>query len=61
MASSTEAPPPAQPIQQAEAAPAPTLLQGQVQGFEGHLHRKTKILKRWKKEWLKIAPGEKVT
>lgn len=55
-----QGPPAPQPVQQAAAAPTPTLQQGYIQGHEGHLLRKTKILKRWKKEWLKIVPGEKI-
>ena len=58
MASQVDAPPAPQPVQQAAAPPPPVLQQGYIQGYEGHLHRRTKILKRWKKEWLKIVPGK---
>ena len=58
MASQLEGPPAPQPIQQAESGPAPTLQQGLFQGCEGHLRRQSKILKRWKVEWLKIEPGK---
>ena len=56
-ASREEVPAP-QPIQQAEDAPRPLLQQGFIQNHEGYLRRKSTILKRWKKEWLKIQPGE---
>ena len=58
MSSQVNAPPDPQPIQQAESGPAPTLQQGCFQGYEGNLRRKSKVLKRWKLEWLKIEPGE---
>lgn len=54
---SLDGPPAPQPIQQAEGGPRPTLQQGYIQVCEGHLRRKSKILKRWKEEWLKIIPG----
>ena len=49
---------PAPQPQQAESAPRPTLQQGYIQGYECYLKRKSKYLKRWKKEWLKVVPGE---
>ncbi len=58
MASHVEVPPASQPIQQAESGPAPTLQEGYFQGYEGHLRRQSKILKRWKLEWLKVEPGK---
>ena len=61
MASQIDAPPAPQPIQRAEDGPRPSLQQGYIQNCEGYLHRKTKILKRWKKEWLKVVTGKKST
>lgn len=45
-------------IHQAEGGPATTLKQGCSQYYEGYLRRQSKILKRWKLEWLKIEPGK---
>ena len=53
-----EAPPAPQPVQQLPNEPAPTLQEGCVQGCQGYLKRRTKILKRWKKQWFSIAPGK---
>lgn len=53
-----DAPPAPQLVQVAEVAPEPTLQQGVIQGCEGYLNRKTRILKRWKKQWIKIVPGK---
>lgn len=50
-----EASPTPQPI---ETRPAPTMREGYFQGCEGYLKRKSKILKRWKLEWLKVEPGK---
>ena len=50
-------PPAPQPVAQADI-PKPTLLQGVVQNCEGYLGRQSKILKRWKKEWLQVVAGE---
>ena len=58
MATQVDTPPVPQPIQQAESGPAPTLQEGCFQGCEGYLRRQSKILKRWKLEWLKIEPGK---
>ena len=52
-----EVPPAPQVVQVAETGSQLTLHQGRVQGCEGYLHRKTKILKRWKKQWIKVVPG----
>ena len=46
-----------QPVQDPVEENSPTLLQGIVQDFEGYLNRQSRILKRWKKEWLKVEPG----
>ena len=35
-----------------------TLLEGSVQNCHGYLERKSRILKRWKKRWFVITPGE---
>ena len=57
MASQLEAPSAPQPNQQAETG---ALQQGHAQACEGYLklRRRNEVLKRWKKEWLKIVPGE---
>ena len=53
----SQVPPVPQPIQQTEDSPQPTLQQGYIQECEGYLYRQSRILKRWKREWLKIVPG----
>ena len=53
----TDAPPAPQVVHVAETGPQLTLHQGRVQGCEGYLLRKTKILKRWKKQWITVVPG----
>ena len=58
MASQHEAPPAPQPVQAPAEQPRLLLLEGYIQECEGYLERKTKILKRWKKEYFKIAPGK---
>ena len=35
-----------------------TLQEGYIQGCQGYLDRKTSILKRWKKRWISVEPGE---
>ena len=57
MASQHEEPPAPQPVQAPVEQERPLLLEGYIQSCEGYLERKTKILKRWKKEYLKVAPG----
>ena len=52
------APPVDQPVQQPESAPRLQLQEGSIQGCTGYLKRRTKILKRWKKGWISIVPGE---
>ena len=53
-----EAPPDPQPVQQLPREPAPILQEGRVQGCQGFLTRRTKFLKRWKKQWFSINPGK---
>jgi len=50
-----------QPVHGAAVARPPTLVSGRVQPFRGYLTRRTKIVKRWKKNWIEIEPGEKPT
>ena len=57
MATQNEAPPALQPVQAPAEQQRPLLLEGYIQECEGYLERKTKILKRWKKEYFKVAPG----
>lgn len=57
MATQHEAPPALQPVQAPAEQQRPLLLEGYIQECEGYLERKTKILKRWKKEYFKVAPG----
>ena len=53
------APPPAQqPVQQAEGPPRLQLVEGSIQSCSGYLKRRTKILRRWKKGWISVEPGE---
>lgn len=52
-----EEPPALQPVQSPEQEKQPTLVEGHFQSCEGHLERRTKILKRWKKEYIKVIPG----
>ena len=56
--SMAEAPPTLQPVQAPEEQPRPLLLEGYIQTCEGYLERKTKILKRWKTEYFRVAPGK---
>ena len=35
----------------------PTLVEGSFQPCEGHIERRSTILKRWKKEYIKVIPG----
>ena len=46
-----------QPVQAAEQEKQPTLVEGHFQSCEGHMKRRSKILKRWKKEYIKVIPG----
>jgi len=50
-----------QPAQRLPRETAPTLQEGRVQGCQGYLTKRTKILKRWKNEprWFTIAPGKR--
>ena len=61
MASHHEEPPAPQPVQAPVEQERPLLLEGYIQSCEGYLKRKTKILKRWKKEYFKVVPGETVS
>ena len=46
-----------QPVQAAEQEKQPTLVEGCFQSCEGHIQRRSKILRRWKKEYIKVIPG----
>ena len=47
-----------QPVQASGQVPKrPTLREGLFQSYEGHIQRRTKILKRWKHEYIKVIPG----
>ena len=35
-----------------------TLQEGYIQECQGYLERKSRILKRWKKRWISVEPGE---
>lgn len=52
-----EEPPALQPVQSPEQEKQPTLVEGHFQSCEGHMERRSKILKRWKKEYIKVIPG----
>ena len=52
-----EEPPALQPVQSPEQEKRPTLVEGSFQLCEGHMERRSKILKRWKKEYIKVIPG----
>ena len=54
----TAAPPDPQPVQQPAQQAPPLLQEGYIQTCQGYLKRRTNILKRWKKQWFGIAPGE---
>ena len=58
MASQHQEPPAPQPVQAPTGQERPVLLEGYIQTCEGYLERKTKILKRWKKEYFRVAPGK---
>ena len=62
MASSShhEEPPALQPVQAPVQQERPLLVEGYIQACEGYLERKTKVLKRWKKEYLKVVPGKQI-
>ena len=51
-------PPAPQPVQQPAQQAAPILQEGYIQVCQGYLKRRTTILKRWKKQWFGVAPGE---
>lgn len=65
MASQTDTPaeePPAlQPVLLPEQEKQPILTEGHFQSCEGHMERRSKILKRWKKEYIKVIPGTACT
>ena len=50
-----------QSVQAAEQEKQPTLVEGYFQPCEGHMKRRSKILKRWKKEYIKVIPGSYCT
>ncbi len=50
-------PPPDAPVQQAMREREPSLKEGFIQPCQGYLRRRSKILRRWKKEWLDVVPG----
>lgn len=52
-----EEPPALQQVQSPEQEKRPTLVEGSFQSCEGHIERRSKILKRWKKEYIKVIPG----
>ena len=52
------APPDPQPVQRPAQQAPPLLQEGYIQTCQGYLKRRTNILKRWKKQWFGIAPGE---
>ena len=52
------APPDPQPVQRPAQQAPPLLQEGYIQTCQGYLKRRTNILKRWKKQWFCIAPGE---
>ena len=55
-----EQPPALQPVQSPVQEKQPTLVEGSFQSCEGHIERRTKILKRWKKEYIKVIPGTQI-
>lgn len=48
--------PAAAPVQQTTQR-KPSLKEGHIQSCQGYVQRRSKILKRYKKEWLDIIPG----
>ena len=38
----------------------PDIKEGRIQKCDGHLMRRTKYLRRWKKEYVEILPGKKL-
>ena len=55
----SEQPPAPQPVQQASQGPPPLLQEGYIQLCQGgYLKRRSTILKRWKKAWYSVTPGE---
>ena len=55
-----EEPPALQPVQAPEQKKQPTLVEGRFQFCEGHMKRRSKILKRWKKEYIEVVPGTRI-
>lgn len=47
-----------QSLQELPSESAPILQEGRVQGCQGYLQKRTKILRRWKKQWFSIDPGK---
>ena len=52
-----EEPPTLQQVQSSKREKQPTLVEGSFQPCEGHIERRSTILKRWKKEYIKVIPG----
>ena len=46
-----------QTVQSKEQQKRPTLVEGSFQSYEGHIERTSIVLKRWKKEYIKVIPG----
>ena len=46
-----------QSIQSMEQERRPSLVEGHFHPCEGQIERRSKILKRWKKEYIKVIPG----
>lgn len=46
-----------QPIQSVEQERRPCMVEGNFHSCEGQIERRSKILKRWKKEYIKVIPG----
>ena len=47
-----------QSVQSIEQERRPSLVEGYFHSCEGQIERRSKILKRWKKEYIKVIPGE---
>ena len=47
-----------QTVQSIEQERRPSLVEGYFHSCEGHIERRSKILKRWKKEYIKVVPGK---
>ena len=47
-----------QSVKSVEQERRPSLVEGYFHSCEGHIERRSKILKRWKKEYIKVVPGK---